>query len=112
MAEKTDKIKETATEGNSIAYRVILEPWITEAATAAMELNKYVFKVAKAATKFEVKKAVEQLYKVKVISVNTVNIPRKKKNYGRTPGWKSGFKKAVVTLKAGDKLELFESVKQ
>ena len=87
---------------------VLVEPWITEASTAAMELNKYVFKVSPDASKEQVKKAIEDAYKVKVVSVNTTSIPRKKRNYGRTPGWKSSFKKAVVTLKDGDKIELFQ----
>lgn len=90
------------------AYRVLVEPWITEASTTAMELNKYVFRVDSNAGKQEIKKAVEELYNVKVTGVNTISIPRKFKNYGRTPGWKSGFKKAIVSLRAGDKIELFE----
>jgi len=92
------------------AERVLLEPWITEAATAAIELNKYVFKVSPGAAKAQIKNAIEAVYKVTVIAVNTVKIPRKKRYYGRTPGWKSGYKKAIVTVKAGDKIELFEGV--
>lgn len=105
--EKKMNINEAGAEG---AEKVLMEPWITEASTAAVELNKYVFKVSPRSSKAQIRKAVEKLYAVKVISVNTVKIPRKKRNYGRTPGWKSGFKKAVVTLKAGDKIQLFEGV--
>ena len=101
--ENTSEIK------GVLAEKVLVEPWITEAATAAMELNKYVFKVSPAATKGQVKKAIEGLYGVAVIAVNTVKIPRKIRNYGRTPGWKAGYKKAVVTVKAGDKIELFQA---
>jgi large subunit ribosomal protein L23 len=89
---------------------ILIEPWITEASTAAMEQNKYIFKINSDCAKGQIKKAVEDLYKVKVISVNTVKIPRKYRSYGRTPGWKSGFRKAVVTLKEGDKIELFKGV--
>lgn len=107
---KKEKPSNAASSGESMAYRVLIEPWVTEAATAAMEQNKYIFKVSSEAGKPEIKKSVEEMYKVKVISVRTINIPRKLKNYGRTPGWKSGFKKAIVTLKKGDKIELFEGV--
>jgi large subunit ribosomal protein L23 len=103
------KVKMNMTEiGSALAEKVLIEPWITEASTAAMELNKYVFKVSPDAEKGQIKKAIEKLYNVKVIAVNTVKIPKKIRNYGRTPGWKSGIKKAVVTLKAGDKIELFQ----
>lgn len=95
---------------SAVAYKVLIAPWITEAATAAMELNKYIFKVDPRATKAQIKKAIEDLYKVKVVSVNTIKIARKARNYGRTPGWKAGFKKAVVTVKKGDKIELFQEV--
>ncbi len=99
------------TKNNNSASRVLIKPWITEAATALMELNKYVFVVAPKATKKQIVSAIENLYKVKVVAVNTVKIPRKFKNYGRTPGWKAGFKKAILTLKEGDKIDLFEEKK-
>ncbi|HPN96435.1 MAG TPA: 50S ribosomal protein L23 [Candidatus Moranbacteria bacterium] len=95
-------------ENNSIAYRVLMEPWITEAATMMVENNKYVFKVAPKATKGEIKKSIEDLYGVNVAAINTVNIPRKKRIRGRSLGFKSGFKKAIVTLKEGDKIDIFE----
>lgn len=104
MEKKNEKLN----NGNNVPINVLAEPLITEAATLAMEMNKYTFKVSKNSGKQEIKKAIENLYKVKVISVNTVNIPRKKRNYGRTPGWKTGFKKAIVTIKEGDKIELFK----
>src|SRR3990172_13033489 len=105
--EKEIQSQEPATH-SAVAYKILVTPWITEAATAAMELNKYIFKVDPKSTKTQIKKAIEDLYKVKVVSVNTVKIARKARNYGRTPGWKAGFKKAVVTVKKGDKIEFFE----
>lgn len=93
---------------NQIAHRILIEPWITEEATRIAELNKYIFKVAKDSTKIQVKKAIEEIYGVSVIGVNTINIPMKKRMRGMRVGKKSGFKKAVVTLKEGDKIELFE----
>ena len=61
-------------------------------------------------TKEQVKKAISELYKVKVLAVNTTTIPRRKRNYGRTPGWIAGYKKAIVRLKAGDSIELIKSI--
>jgi large subunit ribosomal protein L23 len=101
----------TEIKNNNLAPQILIKPWITEAATALMELNKYVFVVGPKATKNQIAAAVEGLYKVKVLTVNTIKIPRKFKNYGRTPGWKTGIKKAIVTLKEGDKIDLFEEKK-
>lgn len=109
MEKNSKKINVSGTSLD-LAEKVLIEPWITESSTAGVELHKYVFKVSQRSVKAQIKKAVEGLYKVKVISVNTINIPRKHRSYGSTPGWKSGFKKAVVTLKEGDKIELFEGV--
>ena len=92
------------------ASRFLLEPWITEKSHQEMSQNKYVFKVSKDSNKTSIKKSVEDLYKVSVLDVNMVNIHPKKRIYGRTKGFKSGFKKAIVKLKEGDKIELFEGV--
>jgi large subunit ribosomal protein L23 len=86
----------------------LIVPWITERSHNLMAENKYVFKVVKNSSKDEVKRAIEGLYKVTVTKVNSINIPAKKRIRGRTVGKKSGFKKAIVTLKQGDKIELFE----
>ena len=100
--------KKEADIQNSIAHKVLLEPWITEEATRIGELNKYIFKVATIADKKKIKRAVESIFNVHVISTNVINIPRKKRVRGRVTGWKSGYKKAIVTLKEGDKIEFFE----
>jgi len=84
---------------------ILIQPRISEKAGALAQLNKYVFLVAKGANKVEVKKAVEAAYKVKVIQVNVVNNHGKKRNFGRTKGVTADFKKAIVTLKKGDKIE-------
>jgi large subunit ribosomal protein L23 len=93
---------------NPIAYKVLVEPWITEEATRTAEQNKYIFKVSKGSNKAQIKKSLEDTYKVNVISVNTISIPRKKRLRGRTVGWKPGFKKAIVTVKEGQKIDIFE----
>lgn len=100
--------KETKTTENSAYSKVLIEPWITEATTQAAQLNKYVFKVATKASKEDIRKAVETIYKVTVISVNTINIHRKRRIRGKYVGWKAGYKKALVTLKEGDRIEFFE----
>jgi large subunit ribosomal protein L23 len=97
-----------ANKTESISYKILIEPWITEEATRIAELNKYIFKVDKNADKKQIKKAIEEVYGVTVISVNTVSIPAKKRMRGAKVGWKSGHKKAIVTVKEGDKIELFE----
>lgn len=94
----------------SLAHSLILAPMITEKSHSLIVQNKYVFKVTGAAAKGSVAKAVKDLYGVTVTEVNIVKIPPKKRIYGRSIGWKSGFKKAIVTLKAGDKIEMFEGV--
>lgn len=93
---------------DQIAYRILMEPWITEEATRITQFNKYVFRVAPKASKKQIKKSIEDVYGVTVKAVNTTQVHRKKRIRGATLGWKAGFKKAIVTLKEGDKIELFE----
>lgn len=114
--EKKEKAKKEAAgfslgeESADLACQVLLEPWITEKSHQIMELNKYIFKITGRADKSKIKKSIESLYKVKVEKVNVVNIHPKKKFVGRKAGKKPGYKKATVTLKEGDKIELFEGV--
>jgi len=90
-------------------YDVIKGPIITEKATILKESRKVVFKVAKDATKKEIKDAIEKLFKVKVDNVRTMIMPGKKKRIGRSVGKTSSWKKAIVTLKEGEKLDFIES---
>ncbi len=85
---------------------IIKKPWITERATDLTKMGKYVFLVKSDATKPEVKKAVKEIYKVDVTAVNMVTRPDKKKRMGQNMGRQAGFKKAIVTLKAGQKIDL------
>jgi len=85
---------------------LVKNPLITEKATAESSLGKYTFLVDKKANKPEVKKAVEGIYKVKVTRVNIVNARPKSRRLGRTMGVKPGYKKAIVTLAAGQKLDI------
>ncbi len=87
-------------------YDVILSPVITEKATAASDYNQVVFKVAKTATKPQIKAAVEQLFDVKVDAVNTTIRKGKAKTFRGFKGRQADLKKAIVTLAAGHKIDV------
>ena len=88
------------------AYDVILSPVITEKSSMASELNQVVFKVRRDATKPEIKAAVEQLFKVKVLAVNTINRKGKTKRFRGVKGKQQDIKKAIVRLAEGDKIDV------
>ena len=92
-------------------YDVIIEPHITEKANLQKELHNQVsFKVHKKANKIEIKKAVEALFKTKVLEVRTVNVKGKKRRMGLKVGKRPDWKKAIVKLAPGENIELFEGV--
>ena len=93
-------------------YDIIVRPIITERSMAAVAEKKYVFEVAKDANKVEIKKAVEEIFGVTVIKVNTVNVIGKEKRTGRFPAGRTAeWKKAIVKLSADSKtIELFEGM--
>tara|TARA_Y100001970_G_C13970522_1_gene717945 strand:+ start:225 stop:518 length:294 start_codon:yes stop_codon:yes gene_type:complete len=88
----------------------IKSPVITEKATGLSEQNKVIFKVHENATKSSIKKNIEKIFKVKVIKVNTINKKSKRKIVRGRIGTKSGFKKAVITLKKGQSIDLATGV--
>lgn len=90
------------------ARDILIRPIVTEKSTALMGQGKYTFRVPLAATKIQIRQAVEQIFKVKVQAVNTMRYEGKLKRMGRTQGRRSDWKKAVVTLKPGEAIELFE----
>lgn len=91
-------------------YDVLQRPVVTEKSTMALEHNKVVFRVAKDATKDRIKQAVEGLFNVTVTSVNTINIQGKSKRFRGFAGKRSDIKKAIVTLKQGDSIDLAAGV--
>lgn len=107
--QKTERIKISKKQTHRV-YDIIKEPHIAEKASYLAEQNKYVFKVYPKANKTEIKKAIEALYETKVKKVNITHMPPKKRRIGQTEGWrgglKKGFKKAIVTLKEGEKIEV------
>jgi len=90
-------------------YEIIKSPLVTEKSTALRgKENKYSFFVSLRASKTEIKRAVEELFKVRVIKVNTCNFKGKKKRLGIHEGYRPRRKKAVVTLKSGDTIRMLE----
>lgn len=92
------------------SYEILRRPVITEKNTMLIEQNKYTFEVSRDANKPQIKEAVEKAFKVKVASVNVMHVPGKMRRAGRQRGMTSSWKKAVVTLEPGNKIELFEGV--
>ncbi len=81
---------------------LVRRPIVTEKATIQMEQNKYTFEVAPKSTKPEIRAAIEDLFQVKVVKVNTALPPRKKRRVGKFIGYKPQYKKAIVTIAPGD----------
>ena len=81
-----------------VAEEIILAPVVTEKSSADMQEGKYTFKVAKKATKVEIRNAVEKLFEVKVLKVNTMTVKGKEKRVGANTGRRPDWKKAIVTI--------------
>lgn len=92
-------------------HAIIRRPLITEKSTVQKEANnKLAFEVDRRANKIEIKNAVEKIFKVQVVDVHTINFLGKRKKLGRFAGRRAHWKKAIVTLKPGQKVEFFEGV--
>jgi large subunit ribosomal protein L23 len=89
---------------------IILRPLITEKTSDMMRDNKYTFKVALTADKISIRQAIEEIFKVKVLSVNTMRVMGKMKRMGRTAGRRSDYKKAIVKLAPGQTIGFFEGL--
>jgi len=86
---------------------IVKYPIITDKATRLLENNQYSFLVDRYSDKPAIKGAIESLFNVKVVKVNTCRLPRKQKRVGKYIGWKPQYKKAIVTLSEGDVINLF-----
>ena len=111
VAEKAKKpkapVRRVEKKQFSDAYRILRSPHVTEkAGMLADKNNSYVFKVGSSVNKNAIKEAVQNLYGVAVDSVNIINIPKKARRVGRNEGFKPGFKKAIVKLVEGEKIEI------
>ena len=93
-----------------LPHQVIIRPLITEKNTNLMMYNKYSFEVDRTATKPQIKHAIETIFKVTVTKVHTMNMRGKLRRRGRNVGYTSSWKKAIVTLTEGDRIDLFESM--
>ena len=87
---------------------VLIEPVLSEKATALREQNKYTFIVSKSATKIQIKEAVRKLFNVKVVDCTTINVLGKIKRLRGRPGRTSSYKKAIVKLAPGETIKVFE----
>jgi len=107
---KDVKVKRSKKEDTKNAYKVLLKPLITEKATDLVSQNKYCFEVASGTNKIEIKKAIKALYNVEPVSVNIIKMRGKRVTHGRISGKRKNWKKAIITLKPGDKIEVYEGV--
>jgi len=88
--------------------KILKRPIVTEKSHLLGEQGRYVFEVDSGANKHQIAKAVEWAFDVKVVKVNTLTVPGKVKRYGRRPSKQPDWKKAIVSLQAGDTIQLFE----
>ncbi len=93
-------------KGFNVAYRTLKTPHITEKAGDLAKKNQYVFKIWPGANKTEIKKAIQDIYGVDVLDVRIIKISRKPRRLGRQRGWREGYKKAIVKIKEGQKIEV------
>ena len=91
-------------------HDILIEPVLSEKATALREQGKYVFRVAPAATKLQIKDAVAKLFNVKVVNCTTINVRGKEKRVRGKPGRTASWKKAIVRLAPGETIKVFEGV--
>jgi large subunit ribosomal protein L23 len=100
--------KVQAVKESPLATRILMRPRITEKSYALNALNQYVFVITKEATKKSVKRAVEEAYSVAVEKVRIVRLPAKTRVFGKNTGTKKAIKKAIISLKKGQTIELFK----
>jgi len=103
-------VKKVSKDDTKRAYRVLVKPLITEKGTYLASENKYIFEVAKDANKIEIKKAIEAVYNVSPIKVNIISVKGRKVRHGKVSGMTKDRKKAVVTLKSGESINVYEGV--
>lgn len=108
MEGKVKKDKDKKVSGR--AYRVLIKPMVTEKATNLSAANQYIFMIDNSANKIEVAKAVYEVYGIKPLGVNIIRTKGKKVNRGKISGKRKDFKKAIVTLKKGESISVYEGV--
>ena len=108
--KKDEPKKKKSSQKLDSSYRVLVRPLVSEKGALQQSQNKYFFEVSCYTNKIEIKKAIESVYGVNVISVNIMNQRGKKVRFGRTQGRRKGWKKAIVTLKQGERITTVEGV--
>ncbi len=103
--DKKKEKKKTERKVSISKKNVLSSPYFTEKTDILNKEDKYTFKTMPNANKTELKKEIEEKYKVKVKNIKIINVKRKKKRLGRHEGWKKGYKKAIVRIKEGQKIE-------
>ena len=93
-------------KGNAFSYKMIKSPHVSEKASNISALGQYIFRVFDDTNKIEIKKAIEKLYNVTVQKVNVIYVPSKERQVGRHKGEKKGYKKAIITLRKGQTIEV------
>jgi len=106
VAKVSDEKKAGKINNSGFSYEAIKQPHISEKASYLAESNQYIFDVLPNYNKNEIANSIEGLYKVNVLSVNIVRIPAKKRRLGKTQGFRKAYKKAIVTIKEGQKIEI------
>ena len=107
---ETKKESKEKVKNNSNAYKVLVKPWVTEKASIQGAQDKYFFEVSKDTNKIEIAKAIKDVYGVSPISINVINMIGKKVRHGKVIGKKKDWKKAVITLKKGESIKIYEGV--
>ena len=109
-AKKKVVRKEKGSDKKDNLEKVLIRPLITEKVSMMGSFGQYVFEVAPKANKVEIKRAIKQVYGVTPVSVNVMNVSGKSVRYGRTISKRKNWRKAIITLKEGDKIEVYEGV--
>lgn len=99
-------LKKNTTHNKQYVFEVLKSPVVTEKSTQSMSCNRYVFKVLQNCTKIDIKKSIEAIFNVSVLSVNTLNQNGKKKRFRGRVGFRPSYKKASVRLVQGDSIDL------
>ena len=106
VAPAVATVNSASIKNAKFSYSAIKQPHISEKASYLAEKDQYTFEVLPNYNKKEIKDAIEGIYKVDVLSVNVIKIPAKKRRLGRTEGFRKAYKKAIVTIKNGQKIEI------
>ena len=110
IKKEVKKVEKKVHQDNKTAYKVLIKPIISEKDTLGVDQGKYVFEVSSRANKVEIKKAVNEIYGLKPIKVNIINSLGKVVTFGRKKGRRKDTRKAIITLKKGETINIYEGI--